>query len=242
MECVRERFGISGSTLKIIAIISMTIDHFAASFLYRGIMILPSVTSNTELMRFLRELYSAMRAIGRPAFPIFCFLLVEGFCHTRNQTKYAARLFVFALISEIPFDYGLRGAFFVERHQNVFFTLFIGLMVMILYTKCSKIPLLQLVILGLGLLAGKYFYVDYGFRGVFLIEVLFLFRNERLMQIIAGVFAISWEATAPIAFLPIWLYNGKRGLRLRYFFYAFYPAHLIIFGILTFAVLPAVAS
>ena len=124
----------------------------------------------------------------------------------------------------------------------MFFTLFIGLMVMILYTKCSKIPLLQLVILGLGLLAGKYFYVDYGFRGVFLIEVLFLFRNERLMQIIAGVFAISWEATAPIAFLPIWLYNGKRGLRLRYFFYAFYPAHLIIFGILTFSVLPRVAS
>ncbi len=242
MERFRERFGISGSTLKIIAIISMTIDHFAASFLYRGIMVLPSVSSNAELMRFLRELYSVMRAIGRPAFPIFCFLLVEGFCHTRSQTKYAARLFLFALISEIPFDYGLRGAFFVERHQNVFFTLFIGLMVMILYTKFSKIPLLQFVILGLGLLAGRYFYVDYGFRGVFLIEVLFLFRNERLMQIIAGVFAISWEATAPIAFLPIWLYNGKRGLRLRYFFYAFYPAHLIIFGVLTFVLLPAIAS
>lgn len=240
MERFRARFGISGSTLKILAIISMTIDHFAASFLYRGIMTLPSVTSNLELMQFLRKLYSVMRAIGRPAFPIFCFLLVEGFCHTSNWKKYASRLFLFALISEIPFDYGLRGDFFVSRHQNVFFTLFIGLMVMIFYTKFSQKPLLQYVILALGLIAGKYFYVDYGFKGVFLIEVLFLFRNERLMQIIAGTFAISWEPTAPIAFLPIWLYNGKRGLKLRYFFYAFYPIHLILFGILTFAVLPAI--
>ena len=109
MEQFRQRFGLSGSTLKIIAIISMTIDHFAASFLYRGIMTLPSVSSNTDLMQVLRKLYLVMRDIGRPAFPIFCFLLVEGFCHTRNPKKYATRLFLFALISEIPFDYGLRG-------------------------------------------------------------------------------------------------------------------------------------
>lgn len=240
MEHFRERFGISGSTLKILAIISMTIDHFAASVLSRGIMLLPSVSSNLELMRFLRKLYSAMRAIGRPAFPIFCFLLVEGFTHTKSWKKYAARLFLFALISEIPFDYGLRGGFFVSHHQNVFFTLFIGLMVMILYTKFYDKLLLKYLVLGLGLLAGKYFYVDYGFKGVFLIEVLFLFRHERLMQIIAGTFAISWEATAPIAFLPIWLYNGKRGLNLKYFFYAFYPIHLILFGIVTFEILPRI--
>ncbi|MCI7813659.1 MAG: TraX family protein [Lachnospiraceae bacterium] len=242
LEHFRERFGISGSTLKILAIISMTIDHFAASVLYRGVMTLPSVSSNAELMRSLRSIYSAMRAIGRPAFPIFCFLLVEGFSHTRSWTKYASRLFLFALISEIPFDYGLRGSFFVSQHQNVFFTLFIGLMVMIFYTKFYDRPLLKYGVLILGLLAGKYGYVDYGFKGVFLIEVLFLFRNERLMQIIAGTFAISWEATAPIAFLPIWLYNGKRGIRLKYFFYAFYPAHLMIFGILTFVVIPFFAS
>lgn len=241
MEQFRQRFGLSGSTLKIIAIISMTIDHFAASFLYRGIMTLPSVSSNTDLMQVLRKLYLVMRDIGRPAFPIFCFLLVEGFCHTRNPKKYATRLFLFALISEIPFDYGLRGGFFVSHHQNVFFTLFIGLMVMILYTKFWQKPLLQYVVLALGLLAGKYFYVDYGFKGVFLIEVLFLFRNERLMQMIAGALAISWEPPAMIAFLPLWMYNGKRGLSLRYFFYAFYPVHLMVFGILTFYVLPMIA-
>ena len=114
-------------------------------------------------------------------------------------------------------------------------------MVMILYTKFWQKPLLQYVILALGLLAGKYFYVDYGFKGVFLIEVLFLFRNERLMQIVAGTLAISWEPPAVVAFLPISLYNGKRGLSLRYFFYAFYPVHLMVFGILTFYILPMIA-
>lgn len=69
-----------------------------------------------------------IRKIGRPAFPVFCFFIVEGFCHTRNVKNYAVRLGIFALISEVPFDLAIFGTPFHWGHQNVFFTLFLGLL------------------------------------------------------------------------------------------------------------------
>ena len=131
--------GFTGSTIKLIAIIAMLIDHTAAVILERimmreGYML---VMSNTDLMpawiaghKLLYISYMAMRLIGRFGFPIFCFLLVEGFLHTHNRIKYALRLFLFALVSEIPFDFAFRGKWFYAGYQNVFFTLFLGLLAM----------------------------------------------------------------------------------------------------------------
>lgn len=117
--------GISGSTLKLVAIGTMLIDHTAASVLER-ILYSGNNYSNT-----LNIIYVIMREIGRLAFPIFCFLLVEGIVHTHNKWKYAMRLAAFALISEIPFDLAFYGKPFFFGNQNVFFTLLIGLFVMI---------------------------------------------------------------------------------------------------------------
>jgi TraX protein. len=123
-----KRGGISGSTLKLVAIFTMLIDHIAASILENLLRCGgPSSYANGGL---LYTVYSIMRSIGRLAFPIFCFLLVEGFLHTRNKSKYAIRLGIFALISEIPFDLAFEGKMFSWGHQNVFFTLLIGLIVM----------------------------------------------------------------------------------------------------------------
>jgi hypothetical protein len=132
--------GISGSTLKIIAIITMFLDHSAATIINKMLQIkgLDKIDPNDfERMKdFFAQnsslifSYGAFRIIGRLAFPIFCFLLIEGFQHTSNRWKYALRLFIFALISEIPFDLAFYNTFFEKSHQNVFFTLLIGLMVL----------------------------------------------------------------------------------------------------------------
>lgn len=231
------RFGLSGSTLKFIAIITMFIDHFAATVV-RGIITLPGVRANQDLYRQLGSLYNLMRDIGRIAFPIFCFLLVEGFLHTRDVKKYASRLFLFALISEIPFDFALKPSWFYPGKQNVYFTLLIGLLVLWGITVCYGRASLQILIMVAGLLAARFLQTDYSYKGVFLIEVLYILRFSRLYQCLGGAAAISWEVPAPLAFLPVYFYNGKRGISLKYFFYWFYPAHLVLLGVITKFVLP----
>lgn len=136
----QEKRGISGSTLKLVAIITMLIDHTGAAIIELIIQnrVKNIDLNNTQTMMnvykdnaLLYNLDYLMRSIGRVAFPIFCFLLVEGMIHTHNKLKYAIRLALFALISEIPFDLAFDGKVLEFRHQNVFFTLMIGLLVMI---------------------------------------------------------------------------------------------------------------
>lgn len=107
----KKSFGITSNALKIFACACMLCDHV-------GLVL---VDNN-----------SVMRAIGRVAFPIFVFLLVEGYRHTSNVKKYILRLFVFAIISEVPFDLAFTGNVFDLRYQNVFFTLTAGLIVIYL--------------------------------------------------------------------------------------------------------------
>ncbi len=234
--------GISGSTLKIIAIVIMLIDHFGAAVLERGILYTQVGLSNPELYADVRRLDHIIRLIGRPAFPIFCFLLVEGFLHTRDSRKYALRLFLFALISEIPFDLAILGTPVTFVHQNVFFTLLIGLLVMMAADRFPKKFWIQLFIFALGLAAGELLHTDYDWRGVLLIEILYLLRFDRQYQCIAGAIAISWESTGPLAFLPVLAYNGERGISLKYFFYLFYPVHLLILWLIARYAADAVAN
>lgn len=231
------KFGLSGSTLKIIAIITMLIDHTGATVV-QALLRQPYITADPQTLQTFRQLYSLMRDIGRIAFPIFCFLLVEGFIHTHDVKKYAQRLFLFALISEIPFDFALKPRWFYPGKQNVYFTLLIGLLVLWGVAVCNGQLVLQLLILVSGLLAASFLKTDYSFKGVFLIEVLYIFRSSRLYQCLCGAAAISWEIPAPAAFLPVFFYNGKRGISLKYFFYWFYPVHLVLLGIITKFVLP----
>lgn len=234
------KFGISGSTLKIIAIVTMLIDHTGATFV-RALARQPYITANPDTLKLVNEIYNLMRDIGRIAFPIFCFLLVEGFIHTHDVKKYASRLFIFALISEIPFDFALKPSWFYPTKQNVYFTLLIGLLVLWGITICYGRISIQLLIMAAGLMAASFLKTDYSYRGVFLIEVLYILRFSKLYQCLGGAAAISWEVPAPVAFIPVYLYNGKRGLSLKYFFYWFYPVHLVVLGIITKFILPMFA-
>ncbi len=249
---LQEKRGISGSTLKIIAIVTMFIDHVGAALLGRYIMAsgyleiavsgdMHAILTWLEEYGVLYYVYTAMRMIGRIAFPIFCFLLIEGFQKTHDVRKYALRLGLFALISEIPFDLAFNAQILEFAYQNVFFTLFLGLLAMIGYDWIwkrrwfsAKVPgtavklLLSAVVLGFFCFAAEVLKTDYAAIGVICITVMYAFRRKKAAQIAAGCVAFVWEITAPLAFIPIGFYNGKRGLKLKYIFYLFYPLHLLL--------------
>lgn len=232
---------LSGSALKWIAISTMFIDHLAAGILLRWL--------RTNWTDEGYRMYTLMRGIGRIAFPIFCFLLTEGFFHTRDRKKYALRLGAFALISEVPFDLLFNGQVLENGYQNVFFTLFIGFVTMTAMDAVRRtagggavppgggaavIPAAgQAVTAILGMAAAEILRTDYGALGVMSILVFYVFRKTRPAQIIAGCLAfVWWEPPALLAFLPIALYNGKRGRNIKYFFYLFYPVHLLLLYLL----------
>ena len=124
--------GLTGQGLKVIAVISMIIDHIGYAILKR----MPAVSVEGSVTNIV---YYLMRTIGRPAFPIYCFLLVEGVLHTRNIGKYAFRLFIFSLVSEMPFDLAFYGKPFYNEHQNVFFTLCIGVLMLWAFEKIGAL-------------------------------------------------------------------------------------------------------
>ena len=241
----RKLRGISGSTLKLIAVITMIIDHVAAGILIRylfrngihdlDINNMSAVNQWMDQNAALFSTYTAMRLIGRIAFPIYCFLLVQGFEYTPNRLKYAARLLMFAAISEIPFDLLFKGQILEFGYQNVFFTLFFGLAVMMGLRWVEEnlggrmfTPLLYLIVIAAGMAAAQLAKTDYAAIGVLCIVVTYLFRKKKIWQIVSGCIVFSWELTAPLAYIPIAFYNGKRGWKLKYFFYLVYPVHLFV--------------
>lgn len=208
---------ISGSTVKMIAMLSMLVDHLAASGVLR-------------LLYDNDGLYRLCRAVGRMAFPIFCFLLVEGHIYTSNRKRYLGRLFLFACLSEIPFDLAFFGRICFLPAQNVFFTLFLGLLTICGidfirqhgYKQWAWIPILA------GMLLAVLLQTDYDAFGVGLIVIYYWFREIPWQRNLVSACACIWEPTAIAALIPIQLYNGERGVSWKYLFYLFYPLHLLL--------------
>ena len=227
--------GLNATILKLVAILCMLMDHAAASIVKH--LILPSLTYEPSMLIMWQEAYRWMRAIGRCAFPIFCFFLVEGFFKTKNRKKYFLRLLIFAFISEIPFDLGLYGKLLYFGHQNVFFTLAIGLFALCIIDKYESY-VIKLAISALAVLFAYLIRTDYDALGIMLIIFFYFFCSIRFSkEVIGGVFIFSelsnTKAIAAIAIyaIPLYFYNGKRGRGLKYFFYVFYPLHLVVLGI-----------
>lgn len=236
---------LSAFALKIIAIVSMLIDHV-------GAVLLPDVIE--------------LRYIGRLAFPIFCFLIAEGYAHTKNAPKYLSRLGLFALISELPFNLAFRGELLYFGSCNVFITLFLGLLAIMLFEAVLKwdglsgflsqlIALVPVVCLAA---AADSIGSDYGKYGVVLIFIFHIFREHRTAALLVFAFSTilkydiiaanhnagtylfkasdrqwyfveSTQMYCILAALPIALYSGKRGRGgLKWLFYVFYPAHLML--------------
>ena len=222
---------IPASVLKWIALVSMLVDHAAVSVLYRAIYA-PAAKAGLSYAPSLYRIYRVMRGFGRLAFPIYCFLLVEGFVYTKNIRKYMLRLAVFALISEIPFNLGLHSSFWYSEKQNVYFTLLIGLAVVYLLYRFDRQLILQMFSVAVGCLIAHVMHTDYGWSGILLISSLYYFRKRDPLQYLGGAIAIcrtKFQLPAMLAFPLMALYNGERGRQWKYFFYAAYPAHLLLF-------------
>lgn len=223
----------SGSTLKIIAVIAMIIDHLAAGLL------LFALNEGAAFIGADREkwvtIYYVCRNIGRTAFPIFCFLLVEGFLHTRNKQKYAINLFVFALISEIPYDL-MRYHHMTMDNQNVFFTLLISLLVIWGMERCEAwfsnlgtALCMKVIFVMLGCIGAVAAKGDYTHRGVLLVAIFYFLHEYRLIAGIVGYLCMLYEPWCLPAFILVQFYNGKRGIKMKYPFYAVYPVHMLVF-------------
>lgn len=261
----------TGYHLKIIALITMLIDHIAAVVIWRVYIASFSITGDMQVSDFIGNkiivwvannqelvysIYETMRYIGRMAFPIYCFLLVEGFLHTRSVKKYATRLFLFALISEIPFDLAIAGQWWSMEYSNVFFTLVFGLLLIWVLSYVEKfyefwmekewdpfLGKLVVAIVGgfvaivLGGFAEIILKTDYGMAGVFAIGVIYLFRQMRELGFILAILLLSvmssnTEILALLMLYPLMKYDGTRGKNIKYVFYAFYPAHLAVLGLI----------
>ena len=200
------RPGLSGTALKLAACITMLIDHIGASCIEATY----GVAYRTPPQ--ILQLDRVLRLIGRLAFPIFCFLLVEGFLHTHDVKKYIGRLFLFGLLSEVPFDMAFFKTPFHWGNQNVYWTLGLGVLAMALLQKSEDAD-------GNAAWTG-----------------LYLTRNDRRYQCIIGAGMMLFEITAPLAFVLLWFYNGERGRCpqwAKWAFYGFYPVHLTLLALVT---------
>lgn len=230
---------INGNTLKIIAVITMIIDHIGGVLIEGGILhwFDSGVFQKMLLTDYGMKWYDfdfILRCIGRISFPIFCFLLVEGFLHTRNLKKYLSRILIFAFISEIPFDLALYNRFFAFDTQNVLFTFFIGILMMMVLSRFKGRYIFQVLTVLISGVVAYMLKTDYTFIGILIIAVLYLFREDRSsLYFITGIVCM-FESYGFYFFsvfsLPIIaMYNGQKGrLNLKYLFYLFYPIHLII--------------
>ncbi len=233
----------SGYSLKLIAIITMLIDHTTA------ILVAPS-----------HPFYIVGRSIGRLSFPIFCFLIVEGHKHTSNIKRYLLRLLGFALISEIPFDFAFYNPLKSKEylfHQNIFFTLFVGLLLITIldyiedhYNKRNSLNnanteekihtrflrtdhLLSTGVIILGCLLAYFLNTDYSYIGVLMIWAFYKFNNNKEMLFVSllllNLIYGFPQVLAVISLFIINMYNGKKGKQANKFvFYGFYPIHLIV--------------
>ena len=225
---------LNGFHLKLIAICTMLIDHMGYT-LFPGVMWL--------------------RCIGRVAFPIFCFLIAEGCVYTHDRKKYALRLLVFALLSEIPFNLMNSGMIWDPYDQNVLWTLLTGALVCWLIDwalkKCTP---LSFVLTGAAMVAAYWLLeignTDYGGWGMLLVAAFYGVHRApsgAVVKMIAQAFGLAFfsigvmggylsiELWSLAALVPIWLYNGQRGFSnkaVQYGFYAFYPVHILALSLI----------
>lgn len=226
------KIGISQEALKLIACVTMLIDHFGASLLLE--LQIPKMA----------QIYYTCRSIGRIAFPIYCFLLVEGMHHTRNPLNYILRLAAGILLAELPFDMLFEGHFCWSA-QNVMVTLTLGAVMLLCMRKTDKKWLKPLMVLPFAILA-ELAKCDYGAGGIVMIAVFALF--DRLSLQTVALFLVNWQLLpsaavsvfgvvviiqllAVAAMVPIGLYSGKKlthSRAVQWAFYLFYPVHLLV--------------
>ena len=225
------KMDLSAATLHILAMTFMLMDHLWAT-------LLPA--------------QEWLTCVGRIAFPIFAFMAVEGYFHTHNLKKYLLRMLIFAVISEVPFDLMYGGTWFYPVHQNVIWTLMMGLVGIHLMETVRKKKstfayiLVSAAVVILGGLLGTLSMVDYYGIGVLTVFIFYFFRGRKWWCLLGQILALYWvnvemlgglmypirlfgmefelcqQGLALLALLPIWLYRGRQGYHSKPFQYFCY--------------------
>ena len=206
--------------LKIIACFTMFIDHLR--------YIIPT-----------KPIF--MSYIGRLAFPIFAFQSVQGYYYTKNFKKYLLRLFIFALVSQIPYHF-----YFNTNNLNVLFTLFLGLLCIYFWDNLKNQKILSLTIIIAIIFLSETIHTDYGYYGIAIMLIFHIFKNKKIVMTLCFIlltlifFIIKYKlnllSTSVIilfictllGIIPCLLYNGKQGPKAKYLFYFFYPIHILL--------------
>lgn len=216
--------GLNGTQLKLIAAVSMLIDHIGSIFF---------------------PAQSWMHFLGRIAMPVFAFCISEGYIHTHSRKKYLLRLGLFAVISELPFDLAFTGGIDLTQ-QNIMLTFALAVIALMLWDAIirDRKPSYLRVICGLAAVAGVctaavLLGADYTFFGIGTVWIFYVTRNRALWErTVCGVGFTTLMRTAHSAsgstfgMVPLLFYNYRRGRGLKWLFYAFYPGHLLVLFLL----------
>lgn len=237
----KRKAGLTIDTIKLIALIAMICDHIGFVLIDKGklygydIYLYSYVITLKDAAPWIL-LKNILRTVGRISFPLFAFCLSEGFSHTSNAYKYGARLAIFALISEIPFDLACFNTPVDFSTQNIFFTLLLGFMGMFIINKIDdEVWILKLFAFIGACFAGHLIRCDYGWKGVALIMACNIVRNSKLLETaVVGTGGVMLSLTRAgfggVAAIITWFYNGRKGERsLKYLYYIIYPLHLLLF-------------
>ena len=238
---------LSQEALKAFACVTMLLDHIGV------VIVLDCFYRAAGVEKaLLAETYNTLRTIGRLAFPIFCFLLVEGLSYTKNPKRYGQRLLIGALLSEIPYDLAFYGNI-NWTESSVMITLLLGFVMLMTMKKASRQWLKLVLIIPFALLA-EILGTDYGYKGIMVIAAFaftrefpgkhlwqalllwLVFSTDHLMMFnwLNG-FRITVQECAVLAVVPIALYDCRKATKskvLQWGFYLFYPVHLLVLYLL----------
>lgn len=254
---------LNSNKLKLVAIICMALDHFAMVFFYRRVEIMPLCPRN------IFYFYYICRILGRLALPIFIFLMSEGYRYTKDKKKYLIRLFIFAIISEIPYNLADAKRFFFPLEQNILFTLGLSFLNLWLVDTVNKkisynikftytvknifIILSTIIITFLSCVISEKLYFSYGSSCVISLLICFYLKKYRALSVfLMTILLMIWvylymtrrtiifgfwhyaEVYSILSLIPIMLYDETLpNKKYKYIFYIFYPAHLLIFYLLS---------
>lgn len=237
---------ITADGLKMFACIVMLIQTIGIAVIEKGLIHLDQYTqeslnqamSQDSRLMTLAGIGSIMQLIGGMAIPVFAFLLVEGFRNTSDYKKYLITMIITALVSEIPYDLAIRGKVWDLSSQNAMITMCICLIML----KCMELfsdtsgfmgSMVKILIMIAAIVWVSIFRAEYGLCMVLLVTVFYVFDTRNVLKTVLGCIISLMYVTGPIAFYGIWCYNGVRKDRInKYVYYAFYPLHLLVLGVI----------
>ena len=237
---------ITADGLKMFACIAMLIQTIGIAVIEKGLIHLDQYTQDSlnqamaqdSRLMTLAGIGSIMQLIGGMAIPVFTFLLVEGFRNTSDYKKYLLLMVLTAVISEIPYDLAVGGKIMDWSSQNAMVTMSICLIML----KCLDIfkdgsgftgGLVRMLIVLAAVVWVSLFRAEYGLCTVLLTAVFYVFYTQNILKTVLGCIISLVYITGPLSFYGIWCYNGERKDRInKYVYYAFYPVHLLVLGVI----------